>query len=367
VLVEGGAIYSTNATLDFTWAGFVDTLTGIEGYYYNISNNENTSAGTWDTASPGQLTAPDGNISVYVWAEDRAGNIGQSAFDMITVDTTPPTVSSTNPRSNQRGVWITSTISVTFSEKLNGSSVNNLTFYVNGSIIDGSISSTNNKTFTFTPDNPLNYDSSYTATVTTGVKDLAGNNMVANHVWTFSTNTQEDKLSWGGGGGGGPSTPTWYHQYHDERTFTLGKGGTLIILGETGKQTKVYVELIDDDTVWLVITDPAELELDIGESGTFDTNNNGIHDSKVTLESISNDRATLRFEKISETAPPEAPAVPPLPEEEIEEEAAPEAPLKEKLTAPLKLEPTTPNLLIFAVALAIVIAVVAGWWYYVRY
>lgn len=147
-----------------------------------------------------------------------------------------------------------------------------------------------------------------------------------------------DEKPWPSGGGGGiVSPPTWFRQYHDERTFTLGLGGTLIITDDTGKQTKVYVELIDDDTVWLVVTDPDELMLDIGETGTVDTNNNGMDDTQITLLSITNGKAELKFEIIDEVAPPPAPAevpeVPPLPEEEpappAEEPAAPARPLPE--------------------------------------
>ena len=42
-------------------------------------------------------------------------------------------------------------------------------------------------TATFVPAGPIGYPYDYTATVTTGVKDLAGNAMSANHSWTFST------------------------------------------------------------------------------------------------------------------------------------------------------------------------------------
>jgi len=96
VLVEGGAIYTTNNTLDFTFSGFNDSIpgiitSGIFGYHYNFTNNENTSTGVFDSSSPGQLpNAPEGTVTVYVWARDNAGNIGYAAWDDIIVDTVAP-------------------------------------------------------------------------------------------------------------------------------------------------------------------------------------------------------------------------------------------------------------------------------------
>jgi hypothetical protein len=42
---------------------------------------------------------------------------------------------------------------------------------------------------TFTPTNPLALDTLYTATITTGAQDLAGDPLASNYVWTFTTNT----------------------------------------------------------------------------------------------------------------------------------------------------------------------------------
>jgi hypothetical protein len=43
------------------------------------------------------------------------------------------------------------------------------------------------KVATFTPPSSLATNTVYTATVTTGVKDAAGNAMAANKVWAFTT------------------------------------------------------------------------------------------------------------------------------------------------------------------------------------
>jgi hypothetical protein len=96
VVVESGSTYTTNSTLDFTWSGFHDNssaanVSEISTYYYNLTDNENTSNGYNDTASPGQITnANEGTQTVYIWAQDLAGNIGTSVSDSIIVDTVKP-------------------------------------------------------------------------------------------------------------------------------------------------------------------------------------------------------------------------------------------------------------------------------------
>ncbi|KKO19444.1 MAG: hypothetical protein BROFUL_01859, partial [Candidatus Brocadia fulgida] len=56
--------------------------------------------------------------------------------------------------------------------------------------VTGAVSYTGT-TATFTPTGSLSYATSYTATVTTGVTDLAGNALGANYVWGFTTGAAE--------------------------------------------------------------------------------------------------------------------------------------------------------------------------------
>jgi hypothetical protein len=48
----------------------------------------------------------------------------------------------------------------------------------------------NSTTATFTPTSDLNYDTTYTATITTGAEDLAGNGLQANYSWSFTTQSE---------------------------------------------------------------------------------------------------------------------------------------------------------------------------------
>ena len=104
--------------------------------------------------------------------------------DNSTTDTTAPTVSSTSPANNATNVSVSGAITVTFSEEMDSSTITTSTFTVNNA--SGSVTYSN-KVATFTPSTSLNFSNTYTATITTGVKDTADNAMAANHTWTFTT------------------------------------------------------------------------------------------------------------------------------------------------------------------------------------
>ena len=134
---------------------------------------------TWRYLALGGITAL-GMLSII-------GSGGGSS----TPDTTPPTVSVTYPANAATGVFVDGVISVTFSEPMNAATINSTTFTLADASFAPVLASVNyaGNTATLTPINPLAQNSVYTATVTTGVKDLAGNAMVADHSWNFTTET----------------------------------------------------------------------------------------------------------------------------------------------------------------------------------
>lgn len=106
-------------------------------------------------------------------------------------DTTPPTVVSTSPGSGVTGVAVTTSIAATFSEAVQSSTVTSSTFILKnsaGTSISGTVSlSTDGKVATLKPSSSLAASTTYTATITTGVKDLAGNAMTSAKSWSFTT------------------------------------------------------------------------------------------------------------------------------------------------------------------------------------
>jgi methionine-rich copper-binding protein CopC len=107
-------------------------------------------------------------------------------------DVTAPTVVSTVPADLASGVSTTAAITATFSEPMDAATITGATFFVRptagGANVPGAVTyNSANNTATFTPTGSLAGGTAYTATVTTGAKDLAGNPLAANKTWTFAT------------------------------------------------------------------------------------------------------------------------------------------------------------------------------------
>jgi hypothetical protein len=99
-----------------------------------------------------------------------------------------PVVNSSDPLNNATGVAINKVVSTTFSKAMNPSTINNSTFTLKQgtTAVTGTVAY-NGTTATFTSSNILVASTTYTATITTGAKDLAGNALATNNVWNFTT------------------------------------------------------------------------------------------------------------------------------------------------------------------------------------
>ena len=107
-------------------------------------------------------------------------------------DTTPPTVKSTSPTNGATGVAINTVITATFSENMNAQTINMITFTVKdagNNPVSGTVTYTGS-TATFTPLGNLSYNTDYTATISTGAKDISGNALTAEYVWSFTTESR---------------------------------------------------------------------------------------------------------------------------------------------------------------------------------
>jgi hypothetical protein len=101
-----------------------------------------------------------------------------------------PTALSVDPLNNATNVARNKVISITFSEAMTLSTINTSSFTLMQGVnaITGTISFSGN-TARFIPNVILSSSLVYTATVNTDVKDLAGNSMLADKVWSFTTGT----------------------------------------------------------------------------------------------------------------------------------------------------------------------------------
>lgn len=108
----------------------------------------------------------------------------------------PVTVSSTIPVNNAIAVPIDSKLSVTFSGAMDPATINTSSFTLNqgATTISGSVAYSG-VTGVFTPSSYLAENTSYTATITTGARDLAGNALTSTFVWSFTTGLAPDVIN----------------------------------------------------------------------------------------------------------------------------------------------------------------------------
>lgn len=152
-------------------------------------------SGTTATFTPSTNLSPNTTYTATVTSAvtDGSGNhlTGDYSWSFTTnsrTDFTAPTVLSTSPASGVTDIALSSSVIVTFSEAMDPSTITATTFYLRDSSLNqvpGVISSSG-ATATFSPAVSLQRGTSYSACVTTGAADLAGNHLQNNDCWSFS-------------------------------------------------------------------------------------------------------------------------------------------------------------------------------------
>jgi hypothetical protein len=62
----------------------------VNGYFYSTTDNGGTNNGTWTNKHQSGITIDhEGMITIFIWANDTAGNIGPAISDSIVIDTIP--------------------------------------------------------------------------------------------------------------------------------------------------------------------------------------------------------------------------------------------------------------------------------------
>ena len=142
------------------------------------------------------LTATITTSATDTTGDPLAHNYSWSFDTCATPDLTAPTVTSTVPVTSTpivTGVATNTAITATFSEGINPLTLTPTTFTVTGpgtTPVTGTVTYAGlSDTAIFTPAANLAASTTYTATITTGTKDLAGNALAANYVWMFTTGT----------------------------------------------------------------------------------------------------------------------------------------------------------------------------------
>jgi len=136
--------------------------------------------------------ATGATISFYVNDIDTGQTYAFSAggvteFDLTVggPDNTPPSVTSTSPVAGATGVAVGTVITATFSEAMDADTITTSSFTLDS--VSGSVSyDSGTYTATFTPSANLAYSTTYTATLSTAITDVAGNPL-AEYSWSFTT------------------------------------------------------------------------------------------------------------------------------------------------------------------------------------
>ena len=133
---------------------------------------------------------------------DLTGNSLQSSYNWrfstgSAVDTTPPAAISTSPANSATNVARNTDITVTFNEPMAAASINGTTFTLAtttaGTPVAG-IVTPSEAIASFVPTTPLAASTSYTATISNGAKDLAGNFLPGAFSFSFTTGSGQDVL-----------------------------------------------------------------------------------------------------------------------------------------------------------------------------
>ena len=136
--------------------------------------------------------------TITIAVTDLAGNPMAAPFTWSfatgpTPDVTRPSVTLTVPADDATGVALGGAIEAVFTEPMDPGTINvaNFTVQEADTRITGTVTYTG-VTATFHPSMPLSPDTVYSAVVTTGAQDLAGNALARNYVWNFLTGLAAD-------------------------------------------------------------------------------------------------------------------------------------------------------------------------------
>ncbi|GAA4093679.1 peroxidase family protein [Nocardioides kongjuensis] len=185
-------------------ATFSEPVTGVSGTTVRLRNTATgtnvtasvTMTGNTVTLTPSAALANNTQYTVTLTGgataiRDLAGNpLATTSWSFRTVpDLVAPTVTSRSPSPGQSGVAVGANTVVTFSEPVTG--VTPTTFFVTnnatGTRVVATITQTpDGRTFTLNPVLNLPAGRTFTVTLTNGIRDGAGNRLVA-VTWTFST------------------------------------------------------------------------------------------------------------------------------------------------------------------------------------
>lgn len=155
---------------------------------------------TFDASSDTAIFTPASTLAlstlytatITTGAQDMYGNgLASNAVWTFTTSATacvaPAAPISVTPPNVSTGICPNTVIAATFPQAMDPTTINATTFTVSPGVTGTVTHDSTNKIFTFTPSSNLALNKAYTATITTGAKNPAGNALASNFTWTFTT------------------------------------------------------------------------------------------------------------------------------------------------------------------------------------
>jgi hypothetical protein len=187
-----------NQIVTATFSQVMTPLTVTTTGNFTIKNGSNNVTGTVTYSGNTAVFTPaapllsntiyTGTITTSVKNSSGIAMAANYVWTFTTLSTNAPTVISTSPANNATGVAINKVLTATFSVPMDPLTITSSTFTLKygNTFVTGAVSYIGTTAF-FTPTVDLISGTVYTATITTGAKDVPGVALTANYVWTFST------------------------------------------------------------------------------------------------------------------------------------------------------------------------------------
>ncbi len=275
----------TITTTTFTIKQGTTLITGTVAYSGSTATFTPTTPFTANTVYTGTITTGAKNLqgtalaSNYVWTFTTAANV-------------PPTVISTDPANNATGVAVNKVIAATFSVPMDPTTITSSTFTLKQgtTAVSGAVTYSGS-TASFTPSSNLLASTVYTATITTGAKNVAGISLVNNYVWSFTTANNANlpvlgsAARFGAFGGNAGITNQGLNTIINNGGIATTAASTLVTGFHDGLTGDVYTETplnVGDVTGGIFTAPPAP-----GTATSMTIAQNGLNDATIAYNSIS--------------------------------------------------------------------------------
>ena len=205
VLVAAGGVTISGSASDVWIFQIAQDLTIANGAIVTLSGEAQSSNIFWQVAGQvtlGTTSEMKGNILCQTQIAMSTGSVldgvalAQTAVTLDANGVTKPslgnlatlTLLATVPAEGDTTVSLDNKLAGIFSLPMDGSTLTSSTFTLTGptSLVSGTVTDTGRIAY-FSPASNLAPNTVYTATITTGAKDVAGIGLAGNHVWSFRT------------------------------------------------------------------------------------------------------------------------------------------------------------------------------------